>query len=138
MNTILFIAIYCIISITLTSLIYYKIFRPSLYKKRYMPPPKKMRWQTIFAVFLLHIFTALIAIAVFPYLDSDEESTILICRTLSVLLYLLYTAWYFANHRLYEGVDFISILLFLIVSRLLLYTIWFSKIKYRNILWSMV
>ena len=92
MNTILFIAIYCTISIILISLIYYKIFRPSLYAKRYIPPPKKMRWQTIFAVFLLHIFTALIAIAVFPYLDSDEENAILICRTLSVLLYLLYTA----------------------------------------------
>lgn len=51
MNIVLFLAIYCFISITLSSLIFYKILRQCLYKKLGMPPLKKIRRQTIPVMF---------------------------------------------------------------------------------------
>lgn len=111
MNIVLYIAIYCIISITLSSLIFYKLLRQCLYKKPGMPPPKKVRRQTIPAMFLLHIFTAIIAIAILPYIEPNNEIALLIGENLSVILYVLYASWYFVKHRLYAGIDFILILL---------------------------
>lgn len=54
MNIVLFLTIYYIISITLSSLIFYKILQQCLYEKPGVSPPKKVRWQTISAMFLLH------------------------------------------------------------------------------------
>lgn len=76
-----------------------------------MPPPKKIRWQTVPAMFLLHIFTAIIAVAILPYIEPNNDTALLISEKLSVILYVLYALWYFVKHRLYEGVDFILILL---------------------------
>lgn len=54
MNIVLYIAIYYTTGITLSSLFFYKILRQCLYEKPGVPPPKKVRWQTIPAMFLLY------------------------------------------------------------------------------------
>ncbi len=66
MNIVLFLAIYCIISITLSSFIFYKV-RPYLYKQ-FNIPSNKMRWQTIVAILLLHISIIIITISAFTLL----------------------------------------------------------------------
>ena len=108
-NDIVFLTIYYTLAITLSSFIIYRV-RPHLYKQ-FNIPSNKMRWQTTLAVFLLHIFIIVITIAILPYCESNEQITVDICFSLSALLASLYTIWYFVNHKLYAGIDFMMILI---------------------------
>lgn len=112
MNIVLFLAIYCIISITLSSFIFYKV-RPYLYKQ-FNIPSNKMRWQTVSITFLLHLFMLLITFAIMSFFDSygnETEITVVIAFSLAVFLAALYTLWYFVHHKLYAGLDLTIILL---------------------------
>ena len=113
MNIVLFLAIYCIISITLSSLVTYKIRYP-FYKLCHLPPPNKMRWQTVSVTFLLYLFMILITFAIIPFYDSygnETEMVVVIAFSLEAFLAALYTLWYFVHHKLYAELDLTIILL---------------------------
>lgn len=112
-NDVVFLTIYYTLAITLSSLIVYKIRYP-FHKLCHLPPANKMRWQTVSATFLLHLFMILIAFAIMPFYDSygnETEMVVIISFSLAALLAALYTLWYFVNHILYAGLDLTIILL---------------------------
>lgn len=109
-NDIVFLVVYFIISTILSSFYTYKdrcIFHQSFHK----PPPKKMQWQTLLEILLLHIFTIAITIAILPYMESNEMTAESIVFCLSVVLAVLYEMYYIANHNICAGVDFMLILM---------------------------
>lgn len=114
------IAVYNIITITLSTLLIHKV-RPIIYKCLKLPPMKKMRWQTVLGVFLLHIFMIVITIFVLPYFHSNEDFALQLCSYLSLAFVLIYTAWYFTNSKVYAGVDFMLILTPIALLYLLLF-----------------
>lgn len=105
MNIVLFLAIYCIISITLSSLYTYKD-RCIIHQSFHKPPPNKMQWQTLLEIFLLHIFTIAITIAILPYMESNEITAEDIAFGLSIVLAVLYEMYYITNRNICAGVDF--------------------------------
>ena len=112
-NDVVFLTLYYTLAITLSSLIVYKIRYP-FYKLRHLPPSNKMRWQTVSATFLLHLFIMPIAFAIMPFYDSygnGTEMVVIISFSLAAFLAVLYTLWYFVNHKLYAGLDLTIILL---------------------------
>ena len=107
-NDIVFLVVYYTLIITLSSLIVYKIRYP-FYKLCRLPPPSKMRLQTISVTFLLHLFMIPIAFAIMPSFDSygnETEITVVIAFSLGVFLTVLYTVWYLVHHKLCAGLDF--------------------------------
>lgn len=127
-NDIAFLTIYFILAITLSSFIIYRV-RLHLYKQLNIPS-NKMRWQTTLAVFLLHIFIIVITIAILPYCESNGQTMVDICFSLSALLALFYTIWYFVNHKLYAGIDFMMILIMVAFLFMPLYLKPLSKESY--------
>lgn len=106
-NDIIFLTIYYTIAITLSSLIVYKIRYP-FHKLCRLPPPNKMKLQTVSVIFLLHLFMIPIAFAVMPFYDSygnETKMVVIISFFLAALLAALYTLWYFVHHKLYAGLD---------------------------------
>lgn len=131
MNIVLLLTVYCIISITLSSLAIYRV-RPHLYKQLNIAS-NKMRWQTISATFLLHLFMLLIAFAIMPFFDSygnETEITVVIAFSLAALLAALYTLWYFVHHKLYAGLDLTIILLLTMYLNIPLHRIKISEELY--------
>jgi len=94
MNIVLFLTIYFILAITLSSLIVYKIRYP-FHKLCHLLSANKMRWQTVSATFLLHLFMLLIAFVIMPFFDSYGDETEIT----------------FVHHKLYAGLDLTIILL---------------------------
>ena len=122
-NDIPFAVFYYTSIITLSSLITYKIRQP-MCKWWHLPPPNKMRWQTILAMFLMHLFMIVILFAAMPYYDPSEEeaeSIITIIIFLGSLLAAIYTIWYFINRKLYAGFDFLMIMVFTMYSNIPIY-----------------
>ena len=131
-NDIVFLTIYYTLAITLASLITYKIRYP-FYKLCHLPPPNKMRWQTVSTTFLLHLFMILIAFAIMPFYDSygnGTEITVVIAFSLAAFLAALYTLWYFVHYKLYAGLDLTIILLLTMYLNIPLHRIEISEELY--------
>ena len=131
-NDIVFLTIYYTLAITLASLITYKIRYP-FYKLCHLPPPNKVRWQTVSTTFLLHLFMILIAFAIMPFYDSygnGTEITVVIAFSLAAFLAALYTLWYFVHYKLYAGLDLTIILLLTMYLNIPLHRIEISEELY--------
>lgn len=122
-NDLVFLVFYYTSIILLSSLITYKIRQP-VCKWWHLPPPNKMRWQTILAMFLMHLFMIVILFAAMPYYDpSGNEIEIILAIILFLAFFLagIYTIWYFVNYKLSAGFDFFIIMVVTMYSNVPIY-----------------
>jgi len=138
-NDIVFQVFYYTSIILLSSLITYKIRQP-VCKWWHLPPPNKMRWQTILAMFLMHLFMIVILFATMPYYDpsgNELEITVAIAFSLGAFLAAIYTIWYFVNYKLYAGFDFFIIIVVTMYANVPIYYMELSPKDYFEV-WGIV
>ena len=131
-NDIVFLIVYYTLAITLSSLITYKIRYP-FHKLCHLPPANKLQWQTVLAIFLLHLFMILIAFAIMPFYDSYGNATeiaVIIGIFLAAFPAGLYTIWYFVYHKLYAGLDLVIMLLLIMYLNIPLHRMEISEELY--------